>query len=112
MSLIFASANPQLLLATFKQKIDHKHVITWLYDGDGDFTHNTDQWKNKAWLRPQILLRQLHLHIISPRNSKISVEVYAIYHGRFIEAMLAHCDKLFSGASASALPTQEDQIAA
>jgi hypothetical protein len=112
MSLAFNSANPGLLLATFKRKIDQKHVVTWSYDKDGDFTHETDQWRHKAWLRSEIQAGLLLLHIVRPNNSNVSREVYAIYHGRFIEAMLAHCDTLFSHASASALATSSDQIAA
>ncbi len=112
MSLTFNSANPRLLLATFKQKIDQGHIVTWKYDQDGDFTHNTDQWRNRAWLRPEVLTGQLLLHIMPPKSSTLSREVYAIYHGRFIEAMLAHCDTLFFAAAASALATNSDQIAA
>ena len=48
MSLTFNSANPHLHSATFKQKIDQGHIVTWKYDQDGDFTHNTDQMEEQG----------------------------------------------------------------
>jgi hypothetical protein len=76
-------------------------------------SHNTpEQWKNKAWLRPQILQGRLHFYIVKPRLTAVSREVYAVYHGRFLEAMLAHCDELFAGAHATALAANGDRVAA
>lgn len=111
MALHFKTDKPQKLLNTFKKAIDDGHVKTWSYDKDGDFTHATEQWKDKAWLRPRVISgRSLTLNILGPKNQKISSEVYAIYHGRFIEAMLRHCDELFSSGTASALPEDGDSI--
>jgi hypothetical protein len=36
--------------------------------------------------------------------------LYAVYHGRFIESMLTHCDELFNAGAATALPTNSDVI--
>jgi hypothetical protein len=41
-----------------------------------------------------------------------SVGLYGVYHGRFIESMLTHCDKLFKGGTATAMPTNADRMAA
>ena len=105
MAIYFFTNDPAKLLKAFKAAIDAGHVTTWSYDKDGDFTHRTEQWKNKAWLRPELQTDRLALYIIAPQNSKIATEVYAIYHGRFIESMLAHCDSLFTNGCATAMPT-------
>lgn len=111
MAVYFKTDNPSALLASFKKKIDDKKVVTWSYDKDGDFTHTTDQWRNTAWLRPRIQLRQLAFFILPPKDKPISVETYAIYHGRFVESMLAHCDSLFSEGNATAQAAGEDKVA-
>lgn len=111
MALNFNTDNPQKLLAEFKKAIDEGRVSTWSYDKDNDFTHTPDQWKNRAWLRPKIETNKLTFYIIRPEKISISSEVYAIYHGRFIESMLHHCDTLFSEGSATALSTVGDDVA-
>ena len=111
MAIRFTTTTPKKLLASFKKAIDDGKVVTWAYDKDGDFTHTAQQWKSLAWLRPKVVENQtLILFIIKPQNSKISSEVYAVYHGRFIESMLVHCDSLFKEACASALPTDDDIV--
>jgi hypothetical protein len=86
--------------------------VTWEYDTDGDFTHTaaSGQWKNVAWLIPEIRSDRLAFRILGKLNTKMDKEVYGIYHGRFIESMLVHCDEMFSGAYSSALPTDGDYI--
>jgi hypothetical protein len=110
MALYFKTNDPSKLLNEFEKAIKEGRVITWSRDDDGDFTHTPDQWKNKAWLRPRIENDQLKLIIIKPKTTTISTEVYAIYHGRFIESMLFHCDKFFSDGVASAFPTNGDIV--
>ena len=111
MAVYFDTETPQKLLATFKKAIDDGHVDTWSYDKNGDFTHKPDQWKHKAWLRPKIVEgKTLIFSIIRPEGAKISSPVYAVYHGRFIESMLSHCDTIFVTARASALPKEGDLV--
>lgn len=110
MALYFKSSDPKKLLSTFKKAIDDGHVRTWSYDEDGDFTHTHTQWAKEAWLRPDIQSGQLALYILKPGNKNISKEVYAIYHGRFIESMLVHCDQLFTYGIASANPEGRDIV--
>ena len=107
----FKSNNPQQLLIALKEAIRKGHVTTWI-DVDGDFTHSPIQWVRKAYLRPSIHGSELRFAIIRPQNAKVSSEVYAVYHGRFIEMMLAHFDQQFSDAAASALATVSDVVAA
>lgn len=110
MAVNFETADPYKLLAAFKKAIDDGHVVTWAYDKDGDFTHVPDQWKNKAWLRPVIFSGRLTLNFVGNTKIKTSKAVYGVYHGRFIESMLTHCDGLFSTGTATAMPTNSDYI--
>jgi hypothetical protein len=111
MAIHFKTATPKKLLAAFKKAIDDGKVVTWSYDADNDFTHTAQQWKARAWLRPTVIEREdLVFTILKPQNSKISSEIYAIYHGRFIESMLVHCDSLFKEAFATALPEDGDIV--
>jgi hypothetical protein len=110
MSIMFNTADPSGLLATFKKAVNERRVVTWAYDKDGDFTHTTEQWKNKAWLSPRISIGQLKFVIVRPQNENISREVYAIYHSRFAESMLAHCDDRFSSSTATAMPDSGDLV--
>lgn len=111
MAIHITTAAPKKLLATFKKAIDDGHIKTWSYDSDGDFTHTADQWVRKAWLHPKIIEKtELILHILPPKDVELTSQIYAIYHGRFIESMLNHCDTLFSNASASAMPEQGDIV--
>jgi hypothetical protein len=110
MSITVETAAPKALLAAIRKAIDQKHIETWHYDADGDFTHSATQWNRKAWLRPSIYGNSLALSILPPQNGAISAEVYAIYHGRFIEMLLAHFDQSFAQAYASAVPTSADIV--
>jgi hypothetical protein len=111
MAIHFKTTTPTKLLAAYKKAVDDGHVKTWSYDSDGDFTHTAKQWSEKAWLRPKIKRsEELVLYILAPRETELTSEVYAIYHGRFIESMLCHCDALFVDGRASAMPEDGDIV--
>lgn len=110
MALYFTTSDSEKLLKVFKEKIDDKSILTWSYDSDGDFTHTVPQWEKLAWLRPRIQSGKLVFYIVCPKDRKISVTTYAIYHGRFIESMLSHCDSLFTQGYASAGIEGEDKV--
>ncbi|HEV2628996.1 MAG TPA: hypothetical protein VGV41_10170 [Pseudolabrys sp.] len=112
MAINFETANPQALLAAFKKAIDEGHVVTWSYDANGNFTHTPSQWKDEAVLRPSIYTGWLVMNFYRRKSDKTSPGLYAVYHGRFIESMLAHCDKLFSNGTATSMPTNADRLAA
>jgi hypothetical protein len=103
MAIIITTERPNELLGAIKTAIDNDDIITWSYDDAGDFTHTAKQWINEAWLRPKIYAGELRLGIVPPQGVKVSTEIYAIYHGRFIEMILAHFDKKFTNAMATAL---------
>lgn len=109
MAIHFKTKTPKRLLAAYKKAIDDSHVQTWSYDNEGDFTHTADQWVRKAWLRPRVREgEELVFYILAPRETQMSSAIYAVYHGRFIESFLSHCDTLFSLAQASSLPELGD----
>lgn len=111
MAVHFKTSTPKKLLATYRKAIDDGHVQTWSYDSDGDFTHTADQWSRRAWLRPKVKDgEELVFYILAPRDTELSSAVYAVYHGRFIESFLRHCDKLFGEGYATAMPEPGDVI--
>jgi hypothetical protein len=110
MAINFETSDPQKLLATFKHLIDQKKVVTWSYDRDGDFTHTPDQWARKAWLSPSILNGRLIMNFLGNQSVTTTSALYGVYHGRFLESMLTHCDTLFSSGTASAMPTNSDRL--
>ena len=111
MALYFDTNNPKQLLDEFKKLINVGTIVTWFCDKDGDFTHLPEQWKKKAWFRPKTEPGRLAFYILGPKNTNITSLVYAVYHGRFIESMLLHCDNLFSNSVATAYPAGSDNVA-
>ena len=110
MAAYFDTNTPKKLLASFKKAIDDGHIITWAYDEDGDFTHTAPQWKNKAWMCPSVENNRLVFNILKPESTALNPEVYAIYHGRIIESLLAHFDNLFTEGNATALASVGDVV--
>ncbi|HXM17895.1 MAG TPA: hypothetical protein VN934_03695 [Candidatus Tumulicola sp.] len=99
------------LLDAIKGSIDEGHIETWDYDEDGDFTHTPDQWFETAWLRPSLEDDSLLLNILPPKGVNISSEVYAVYHGRFIEMAIEHFEDWIGDAVATAAVDDGDVVA-
>lgn len=110
MAVLFKTSTPQALLNDFKKKIDQGHVVTWSYDKDGDFTHTPDQWRSKAWMRPSIELGGLKFNFLANVSEVTSTALYGVYHGRFVESVVAHCDDRFTEAAVSARGSNADFI--
>lgn len=111
MAIHFRTKTPKKLLATYKKAIEDGHVTTWSYDKEGDFTHTAEQWNKRAWLRPRVRPGEaLTFVIVKPTARSVSSSVYAVYHGRFIESMLRHCDGLFTNAEATSMPDDGDAV--
>jgi len=105
-----STSSPSQLLQRFKKAIDDKHVVTWKYYRDGDFTHTPDQWADRAYMRPSIELGQLKFNIVKTADHNVTVPVYAIYHGRLIESFLEHFDQSFGIANGTAQPSGGDVV--
>jgi hypothetical protein len=110
MALNFETSDPGKLLAAFKAAIDAKQIVTWSYDQSGDFTHTPDQWRNHAWMRPSVENGRLVMRFFGRSDEVTTWEVYAVFHGRFIESMTAHCNKLFSEVRMPPNPTAVDAV--
>lgn len=110
MAIRVLTDNPSRLLAAIKKAIDVGDVETWTYDDDGDLTHSPKQWENLAWLRPSTGADRLVFNIIKQQDVAMSMEVYGVYHGRFMEMLLVHFDALFTIAYATAMPTTSDYV--
>jgi len=107
----FKTSSPNALLAAIKAAIDKGHVTTWSYDSDGDFTHTPTQWAKKAWMRPTVVAgTQLDLAIIRVQGKTLEREVYAVYHGRFIEMMIAHFSADFTVVTGTPNPSGKDVV--
>lgn len=100
------------LVDKIKKKIDSKEITTWSYDSQGDFTHNVDQWRYKAWIRPRHSedTQNLVFNILGRNDKKMTNAEYAVYHGRFAEMLLIHFDVQISRVELSALPTSADSL--
>lgn len=110
MAVYFVTGDASGLLHAFREAIDGDTIETWSYDEEGDFTHTPDQWESEAWFTPSVDDNRLSFFIVPPLNETISREVYAVYHGRLIEALLAHFDDRFENAIATAYPENDDTI--
>jgi hypothetical protein len=110
MAIQVKTGNPQGLLDAIYEAIDQSRIETWSYDDDGDFIHDTPdrQWVGAAWLRPVAGVSMLALNTV-PSRAGLSEEAYAVYHGRFIEMLLAHFDEQFSDAKATAQLTPDEK---
>jgi hypothetical protein len=108
---VFA-ASPQELLAAIGREIDNGEITTWEMTSQGSFTHTpaSGQWKNKAWLRPTIGDKSIVFNIIRPKGGNVSKEVYAVYHGRFSEMLLAHFDAELTAIRLTALAAEGDVV--
>ena len=110
MAVYLATNQSYYLLQEIVAAINRGEITTWSVDNDGDFTHTPPQWKHRAWFHPKVEPNRLAFYMICPLNSIISTEVYAIYHGRFLEMSLAHFDKIMTHAIATALPEGADSM--
>ena len=112
MSIFVKTNTPGLLVENIKKKISDKLIDTWIVDSDGDFTHNTDEWRYRAWIRPKIEEGRVVFYIVCRNDRNLSVTEYAIYHGRFVEMILTHFDKECDTIETTPLATKYDSVVA
>jgi hypothetical protein len=104
--------DPDGLLARIKKLIDQGHITTWSYDEEGDFTHTPTQWKGKAWLEPEVKADKLRLTILNNEKVPLTREIFAVYHGRFIEMLISHVADRYTSASATPNPASDEPVLA
>lgn len=102
---------PYTLVRRMKELIDEGVIETWSYDDDGDFTHLPPQWRNKAWFHAvRYKGEKVEFRMIPNSKRLISREVYAIYHGRFVEMLMAHLSRYCINIFVSPVPDNKDRI--
>jgi hypothetical protein len=112
MALIVETDDPNELLSSVLEEIDAGKIRTWQRQKDGKdyLTHSPEQWRYAAWMKGQVSEGELVFNIYPTRGKTVTSEAYAIYHGRFAEMLLAHFDRNFHRASATALATSDDEV--
>jgi len=110
---IFVKTNtPEMLVENIKKKIGEHRIDTWSVDSDNDFTHNVDQWRNRAWIRYKVEREfgRVVFFVICRRDANMTIVEYAVYHGRFVEMLLTHFDRECDTIEVSPLATNYDSV--
>ncbi|WP_438282311.1 hypothetical protein [Pseudomonas alabamensis] len=114
MAVDFITSTPSGLLSEFKKRINQEEqegkITTWDLDSDGDITHKAEQWKRKAWMRPQVKKDRLTFTVVNPQGREVPPEVYGFYHGHLVATFITHFGTKFSSAVSSGKPTSEDRV--
>lgn len=108
---IFVETNtPRRLIRYIREAIDEGTIDTWSYDFDGDFTHETDQWRRRAWIGAVAEDHRVVFYAICREDRNMSITEYAVFHGRFLEMLLAHFDHECSRIEVTPLATKYDRV--
>lgn len=110
MAVFVKARSPQLLWRKIREGIEDNEVRTWMIDSDGDITHDVDQWRFDAWLRPFFTEDEIIFGIISRKDVDMTKTVYGVFHGRFAEMLLTHFDNYITDIRLSSMPTKYDSI--
>lgn len=71
MAIYVKTSSPAVLLKKIKEQINNGMIDTWNVDKDGDFTHDVEQWRFHAWLRPEIEMDRLVFGTLFGYNREI-----------------------------------------
>lgn len=112
MSIYVKTGNPNKLINDINEKIKNTAIDTWSVDRDGDYTHTAQQWQYHAWIHPIIEPGRVVFAILGRTSENLSVIDYAIYHGRFVEMLLAHFDQQCISIEVSSLASNYDNVKA
>lgn len=110
MAIIVLTTSPGRLLRRLHAAIDDGTIANWNYDGDGDFTYLHPEWRQRAWLSPRVSEGRLIFNTVPRKGVAMSTGVYAVYHARFVELLLAHFDSQFESVRVTAAPTPGDAV--
>lgn len=113
MAVYFDTSNVQALLSAFDAAVSKNNqaggIATWS-KVNGYYTHDAQQWKNKAFFKAAIEKDRLVFNIHKPKNGASPTIVYGFYHGHLIETFLNHFGTHFVLAAATALPARNDNF--
>ncbi len=110
MAIFVKTEHPSDLVNRIREGINNHSIETWICDGDGDFTYVTDQWRFHAWITPVIEPERVVFSIICRNDRNLSITDYAIYHGRFVEMLLIHFDRVCQDIKVSPLASKYDIV--
>jgi len=106
MAIHFRSSDPTRLLAAFNQAIsNHQNgkpgprIDTWryvLHEQHYYYTHTSQNWRDKAWLRADIDQGQLAFYVRPVEGVRLTRDVYAYYAGHLVETFIRHFPSAFS----------------
>lgn len=92
--IIVRTKSTLAMLKHIRESIHDGSIETWIEDREGDFTHNTMQWRNRAWFHAvRYNGDRIEFRIVCTRQRPINRVEYAVYHGRFVEMLLTHCQR-------------------
>lgn len=95
---------PDEFIKELNDAIKKGYIETWYLDADGDYTHTPEQWRNRAWFKIRSKRgNKIVFGIVASRNFRLTKVLYAVYHGRFAEMLLAHLDNHIVDISISSL---------
>jgi hypothetical protein len=110
MAIVVDTPDPEALIEAINEAIADGNIDTWAVDDEGDYTHTPPQWRQKAWFEPSVEEGVLYFGLLGTEDETMSAETYAVYHGRFIEMLLAHFDQAFTEATATATAASMDSF--
>lgn len=86
MAILLRTMHPQEIVDAIKTLIDERELTPWEYDEDGDmYIPNVF-----VWIHPQVLPNRLDFYVVGRNDMDMSLEEYAVVHGKFIEMLLLH----------------------
>lgn len=111
MAVTVTTTDAKGLWARIKKAIEDEEIKTWeFHDDQVHFTHKAPQWSKQAWFKATVGTGVLTFNIVKPKNSVITADIYAEFHGLLIRMLLASFNKSFSSVQASALAATGDNI--
>ena len=93
--LTIKTSDPMELLQKIKMAIQEGHILDWQVDSDGDFTQTHEEFKNRAFLEPIILVGELRFELITFKQHRISKSISGVFQARFLEMLSTHFESEF-----------------
>lgn len=94
MAIYVTTENPLELYKKIGNAINAGEIETWKIDDNKLLTHatSTGQWERAAWFGCKLEDGLAIFFIVGRNDRAMTIEEYAIYHGRFLEMLLSHFD--------------------
>lgn len=113
MALYFVTEQPRALLEAFDARVRQTEprgrIDAWTRSDDGAlYTHSSDEWNGKSWLKPRVDEGRLTFNIIRPADRYVSVKTYAFFFGQMIETFTGQLDLNFDSVEVTPRCTDGD----